>query len=84
MLGRFQIEGPVPTLAVNRWVSAMPVLFKAEIEALVRQRDAAIEAWRSEHPERDVFEDRRLEVVSWKKIDIETRLAEIRAALDLE
>lgn len=84
MLDRFQIEGPVPAPEVNLWVSAVPVVYRADIEALIRERDVAIEAWRREHPERDVFEDRRLEILSWKKINLEDRLAEIREALDLE
>lgn len=65
-------------------MSAVPVVYKADLEALIRERDVAIEAWRREHRERDVFEDRRLEVLSWKKINLEDRLAEIREALDLE
>lgn len=84
MLDRFRIEGPVPAPAVNLWVSAIPVVYRTDIEALIRERDVVIEAWRKEHPERDVFEDRRLEVVTWKKIDLEARLAELREALDLE
>lgn len=84
MLQNFKVEGPVPSFQVNRWVTAMPVLFKADLISLIGERDAKIEAWRRAHPDSDVFEDRQLEITSWKKIDIEARLAEIRAALDFE
>ena len=62
----------------------MPVLFKADIETLVRQRDIAIAQWRTRYPDIDIFEDRRLEVTSWKSIDLEVRLAEIRSGLGLD
>ena len=84
MLSRFSVTVPVPSEAVSRWISAMPILFRSDIEALVHQRDVAIAQWRSRYPDADVFEDRRLEVTSWKRIDLEDRLAEIRSALGLD
>lgn len=84
MLRKFKVEGPTPSHLVNRWVSAMPILFRTELHTLIRERDARIKAWRQADPDSDVFEDRRLEIISWKKIDIENKLAEIRAALNFD
>lgn len=84
MLDRFSVTVADPSEALSRWISAMPVLFKADIETLVRQRDIAIAQWRTRYPDIDIFEDRRLEVTSWKSIDLEVRLAEIRSALGLD
>ncbi|MBI3676974.1 MAG: hypothetical protein HY243_10220 [Proteobacteria bacterium] len=84
MLDRFVVDLARPSWPLNRWLSAMFVLFRSDIEALVKQRDVAVTRWRKKHPDRDVFEDRGLEVTSGKDIDLDRRLAEIRGRLGLE
>lgn len=84
MLGHFSVSTPDPSEAVSRWISSMPILFRSDIEALIHQRDRAVALWKLRHPNEDVFEDRRLEVTSWKRVDLEDRLAEIRSALGLD
>lgn len=81
MLDRFIIDLSRPSWPLNRWISAMFALFRQDIELLIRQRDKAVDLWRLEHPESDVFEDRNLEVTSGSDIDLEDRLAQIRARL---
>ncbi|QDM14963.1 hypothetical protein FNL55_02610 [Tardiphaga sp. vice352] len=70
MLDRFDIDLASPSWPLNQWLSAMLVLFRPQIEQLILQRDQAIECWRARHPERDVFEDRELEVTSSMAISL--------------
>lgn len=84
MLDCFTIDLSRPSWPLNRWISAMFVLYREEIESFVRQRDGAIEGWMRDHPGEDVFEDRALEVTSGMAIDLDTKLADIRRKLGLE
>ncbi len=84
MLDRFVIDLSRPSWPLNRWITAMFVLFRSEIEDLIRQRDAVVERWIREHPKQDVFENRDLEVASGQAIDLDARMAEIRVQLGLE
>ena len=81
MIDRFIIDHARPSWPVNRWVTGMLRLFNPHVVALVRERDNAIEAWRRKHPDRDVFEDRELEVTSQRPISVEKQIAGVRAAL---
>ncbi|MBU6445663.1 MAG: hypothetical protein KGR48_17310 [Alphaproteobacteria bacterium] len=84
MLDKFVVDLSRPSWPLNRWISAMFVLFRRDIEELIRERDRAVVAWLRDHPAGDVFEDRGLEVTSGKAIDLDQRLAEIRTRLGLE
>ena len=44
------------------------------IEFLVRERDVAITAWQEKYPDRDVYEDRELEVTSTIDIRVEDQI----------
>lgn len=81
MLDRFRIDHTFPCLAVNRWISAMLVLFRPQIEALVHERDRVIAAHAARHPDRDVYEDRALEITSITDIDVDRQIAAIRMAI---
>ena len=81
MLDRFDIDHAFPSWPVNRWLGAMLRLFRPQIETLIRQRDAVVEAWRAAHPDADVFEDRRLEVTGEVAIDIAAQIAAVEVAL---
>lgn len=81
MLPRFEIDHARPSWPVNRWLTAMLVLFRPMIEELVHERDATLERWRAEHPDTDVYEDRGLEVMSERHITVEAQIASVEAAL---
>ena len=82
MLDRFVVDHAHPSWPVNRWISAMLVLFRPQIKALLWQRDRAIGGWAKAHPDRDVFEDRSLEITSSLPINIERQIAAVAQALD--
>lgn len=81
MLDRFAIEHTHPCLATNRWITAMLRLFRPQIEMLLLGRDKAIDNWATLYPDRDVFEDRDLEVTSEITIDIDEQAAQVDLAL---
>lgn len=81
LLGRFKIDHAAPSWPVNRWISAMFVLFRPQMKALLAHRDATVAAWAAQHPSEDVFEDRQLELTSWTAISVEAQMACINALL---
>lgn len=82
MLPHFAIDHAYPSWPTNRWLTAMVRLFQPQIEALIRARDATLDARRRTHPDRDVFEDREFEVLSETAIDVEAQMKAITKALD--
>jgi hypothetical protein len=82
MLDRFDLKLGKPAWPVNRWLTAILILFRPQIEELLQQRDERIRAWQLEHPEVDnVYEDRRLEVTSQMPISVEAQVATLEEAL---
>lgn len=83
VLPGFRIDHAYPSWPVNRWIGAMMVLFRPHIEALVRHRDEVISEWARRHPDRDVFEDRNLEITGYMPIQVEEHVHAIREAAGL-
>lgn len=81
VLDRFSIDHVYPCLAVNWWLTDMLKLFRPQIAALLGARDLSIASWQRKHPDRDVFEDRELEVTSALPIDVSRQIAAVERAL---
>lgn len=81
LLDRFQIDLPQPSRWVNRWLQSLLQLFRPELEALLRRRDARLAEWRRRHPGVDALADRRLATLSEQPIDPAARIEELRRAL---
>lgn len=81
MLERFVIDHAYPSWPVNRWISAMIVLFRPQIETLLWQRDEVLEQRMQQFPEIDVFEDRELEVMSNVRITVDEQIRAVDRAL---
>lgn len=81
MLDHFVIDHAFPSLPVNRWISAMFVLFRPHIEALLKRRDEIVWAWAEAHPGEDVFEDRELDITSQMEISVDDTLWLVELAL---
>lgn len=62
LLPRFDLQLAKPDYLANRWLTAVIMLYRAEIEALLRQRDGAIDATQ--------LEDRSLEILSSRAVDL--------------
>lgn len=77
MLDDWHIDHAYPNLAVNQWISGMMKLFKPQIIALLEHRDAVIEDWQQQHPEQDVYEDRKLEVTGEYDIAVDDQHAKV-------
>jgi hypothetical protein len=81
MVDRFRIDHAQPSWVTNRWVGAMLQLFRPQIVALLRDRDATVAAWRKEHSGEDVFEDRRLDLPSQVEISVTEQINAVKTAL---
>ena len=84
MIDQFDMTGDMPSPALNHWVSGVAGMFRPQIADLVRSRDAAVARHKAAHPERDVFEDRALQVTSEMPIDFLAQVRAIEAALESE
>lgn len=81
MLDGFAVDHAFPSWPLNRWLGAMLQLFRPQVEVLLRHRDAVVEAWRCDHPDDDVFEDRQLDVTGEFAIRIDAQIAAVDSAL---
>ncbi|WP_321339449.1 hypothetical protein [Breoghania sp.] len=81
LLDHFRIALARPNWAVNQWLNAMVVLYRPQIEALIRERDVRLEAWLAEHPDSDVLEDRDLQNTSEVRIDTVAQIGALERAL---
>jgi hypothetical protein len=81
MVERFKVEHVYPCLATNRWITAMLKLFWPQIRQLLHERDAVIAEWQRQHPERNVYEDRELEIPSRVAIDVDQQISLLEEAL---
>ena len=83
MLDRFEIDHAQPSWPVNRWIGAMFRLFRPQIVELVRVRDAVVADWQEKHWDRDVFEDRDLDIPSRIDISVDQQISDVQAALSV-
>ncbi len=83
MLDNFEIDLVPPSWPVNIWLSAMLRLFRPQIIELIGERDRAVDTWKKDHPGKDVFEDRGLEITSEALISVEQQIIAINKALKL-
>lgn len=81
LLERFQIDHAAPSWPVNRWISALFVLFRPQMRQLLLQRDAKVSQWAAQHSSTDVFEDRALDITSWIAISVEEQISQVDALL---
>ena len=63
-LDKFEVSHDQHSRLANTWVTAMVRLFHEPIRSLLEVRDEVIADWQKEHPQEDVFKDKRLEVTS--------------------
>lgn len=82
-LSAFEIDVAHPSWPLNRWITAMMTLYRTEIADLLRERDAVLAREAQARPDAEILNDRALEVTSWHAIDLESKLAEVRALINL-
>lgn len=81
LLGLFKIDHAQPSWPVNRWITAMVRLFTPQIVELVYARDRTVQGWIERHPDRDVYEDRELEITSYTDVSTEEQCRAVARAL---
>ncbi|WP_346908459.1 DUF6969 family protein [uncultured Roseibium sp.] len=81
LLDHFAIEVEKPSRAVNRWLTSLITLYRPQLEALLRARDATLEAFKQEHPDSEVLEDRALQNTSEVFVDTVKQIEAVERAL---
>lgn len=81
MLDRFKMDLASPSWPVNIWITAMLRLFRPQIIALLRERDSTVATWQQTHPDADVFEDRKCDITSTRRISVAAQIERVNAAL---
>lgn len=81
MLDRFAIDHAWPSWPTNRWITAMVQLFRPQIAHLLRERDRVVAEWAQRHPDRDVYEDRELEITSIMPISVDWQIEALERRL---
>ncbi|WP_157775637.1 DUF6969 family protein [Hartmannibacter diazotrophicus] len=83
LLDHFAIGLDHPSRALNQWLTSLVTLYRPQLEALLRARDATLEAWAKEHPGSEILEDRRLQNTSEVYVDTIKQIEAIETALDI-
>ena len=81
LLANFQMAGDHPAPEVNRWLTALLRLYRADIAALMTARDSRLAAGGGIVTE-GALDDRALEVTSLQEIDVPARIAAVEAEAD--
>ena len=77
LLERFSVFSAItrePSAVVNQWVSALAWVFHGHFALLLEQRDQVMAAWARRHPDRNVFEEKSLEMPSVMRIDYSAQI----------
>lgn len=82
MLDCFVVGGEGPSSVLNRWLTAMFVLFRPQIEDLVLERDRAVSEWRLRCADWEVLDDRRLEITSSRDISLPRHIEWLESRID--
>lgn len=81
MLDHFFMDMLYPSWPVNIWITETMRLFRPQIEELLIKRDASVDAWRDKHTDKDVYEDRDLEVTSEMLVDVDKQMDAVNKEL---
>lgn len=81
LLDRFVIDHAAPSWPVNRWISALFILFRPHFEALLRHRDTVLAGWQQCHPDQVVLSDERVEITGRLDLNVGEWMQEIEAAV---
>lgn len=81
MIDAFVVDHARPSWPVNRWITAVVRLFRPQVIHLVQARDAAMARRQARFPDRNVLEDRELDVPSAMAVSLEEQIVAVNRAL---
>jgi len=82
MIDHFHVNHAHPSYVVNRWLNAMLILFRPQIDRLIEERETTLERYANGIPIKKVLEDHELDVTSEMPISLEKQIEVIRTLLD--
>ncbi|WP_316357145.1 DUF6969 family protein [Candidatus Neptunichlamydia sp. REUL1] len=78
MVDRFRVNHAHPSYVVNRWLNAMLILFRPQIDRLIEERETALERYANGIPIKKVLEDHELDITSEMPISLKKQIEVIR------
>ena len=78
-LDKFIIDHAQPSWPANKWINSMMQLFREEIILLIKERDVYINKQQKDFPDKDILEDRDIEITSYLPISIIEKLIKIQS-----
>jgi hypothetical protein len=82
MVDHFQVKHAHPSYVVNRWLNAMLILFRPQIDGLIEEREAALMRCASGIPLKEALENHEFDVASEMPISIDKQIEVIRTLLN--
>ena len=81
MVDHFQMKHAHPSYVVNRWLNAMLILFRPQIDHLIEEREEALMKYATDIPLKKILEDHEFDVASEMPISIDKQIEVIRTLL---
>jgi len=81
LIGGYNIDHAWPSWPTNRWMGAVIHAYRPELEVLLTHRDLVVEQSRNEHPDKDAFEDRELDMTGQLRVSLTKRVAELETLI---
>jgi len=81
ILDVFNLDHAYPSWPVNIWITAMLRLFRPQVITLLGERDQAVAQWIDEKPDNNPYEDRELEITSFRDVSVNDQIAAVDKAL---
>lgn len=82
MVDHFQVKHAHPSYVVNRWLNAMLILFRPQIDRLIEEREEALMKYATDIPLKKILEDHEFDVASEMPISIDKQIEVIRTLLE--
>ena len=82
MLDLFEIDVAHPSWPANRWISAMFRLFRPQMIEVLQQRDAKMAALAKKHPKKDIYAERKYDILTMVEISIDEQIEAVFSAIE--
>ncbi len=80
MLPSFEIDHPYPSWPLNQWINRLLVLFKPQIEDLIRQRDEVVAGM--QRPTEELLKDKKVDLLSSVPVSIPLQMEVLAELLE--
>ncbi len=82
MVDHFHVKHAPPSYVVNRWLNAMLILFRPQINRLIEEREETLVRYANGVSLKKILEDHKVEAISEMPISIDKQIEVIRSLLE--